>query len=100
MESFQEKVEAKENVGMITKIVPVNDRLFLVGVDDGTIRLWNSQNWTIVNQARFHKKSVSSIVVCKEGKLMISAGGNKIIVWSAQNLKKAHEYKFEKDILI
>lgn len=31
---------------------------------------------------------------------MISAGGNKVILWSAQNLKKAHEYKFNNEIVI
>ena len=81
-------------MGQITQIVPINQNLFAVGVDDGTIRLWSTQNWNIVSHARFHKKCVNSISVCKEGKLMISAGGNKVILWSAQNLKKAHEYKF------
>lgn len=31
---------------------------------------------------------------------MISAGGNKVILWHATNLRKAHEYKLDKDIII
>jgi hypothetical protein len=29
-------------------------------------------------------------LIAKEGKLMITAAGNKIIMWNANNLKKAH----------
>lgn len=75
-------------------------KLFVVGVEDGTIRLWDSGNWSIVKEARVHKKGVSGIAVGGEGKVMVTAGGSKIVVWAARGLKKMHEYKYEKDVVI
>lgn len=54
----------------------------------------------MVTSARFHKKSINSLVVAKSGQLLFSAGGSKLILWSARTLKKAHEYKIEKDAII
>jgi len=65
----------------------------VIGIADGTVRLWNTNNWTISKEARFHKKSISSIVLANNSKILITSAGNKIILWNALNLKKAHEYK-------
>lgn len=73
---------------------------FAIGTEDGKMRLWSQHTWSIVTEARFHKKPVTGIAVFGDGKLMITAAGNKIIVWNAQTLKKAHEYKFEKELAI
>ena len=42
-------MEAKENMGQITKIAQIDAGKFVVGVEDGTIRLWSLQNWGIVS---------------------------------------------------
>ena len=69
-----------------------------MGVDDGTIRLWDSNNWGITKQARNHKKAVSHIIVDEaSNKVMISGGGNKLILWAAKSLKMSYEYKFGSD---
>lgn len=67
----------------------MNEKYFIVGLEDGTLALWDRFHWNKVSSERFHKKSINSLVVLKQNKLLISAGGSKLILWYAQRLQKA-----------
>jgi WD40 repeat protein len=70
----------------------------VVGGEDGSIGIWEGgpAGWRAVSQARFHKKCIRDVAVGGDGRVILSAGGDKIVVWGSSNLKKAHEYRLGK----
>ena len=45
--TFTEQIEAQENTGQITTICKMGNNSFFTGSDDGTVRLWNCNGWTV-----------------------------------------------------
>ena len=62
LEKHIEQIEAQENTGQITSICKMGDKSFFTGSDDGTIRVWNCNDWTVYKESKILKKKVSQIV--------------------------------------
>src|SRR5213075_3088699 len=52
----------------------------LVGCEDGSVRLWNSENAQAVAQMK-HDAPVVAVAIRADGKRMLSAGGNYARLW-------------------
>ena len=73
----------------------VSDNIIAIGVEDGTIRFWDRRTWNIVQESRIHKKAISDLKIAGSGKVMLSVGGKKLVIWSIAEMRKRHEYKLQ-----
>ncbi len=87
--------ELKGHGGPITSLatLPANDKEFLSGSDDGTLRQWNVENGQQSKQLQ-HGGAVTAVAIRPDGKRIASAGANNSVkLWNADNNQQVAELR-------
>lgn len=82
-------------MGIINCICNAGDKMIAVGLDTGTIRFWDRENWNVRKDLREHKKAVKDIKIDAKGLMLVSIAGKEMIFWNINTLKSLYHYKFD-----
>lgn len=74
----------------------VDGSYFVTGGEDGTIKIWESENFNKIVTLNGHKNGVNTLAFSSDGKYMASAGNdNKIKLWQTSDWKEIETLKSE-----
>lgn len=93
---------AEDNKARVTRIIRApksfNERVFAVGYEDGTIRLWNLDSHECIMRLNGHKSAITTLRFNQEGTLLASGSKDTdIILWDVIAETGLHKFKGSKD---
>lgn len=75
----------KEHSGAVTVIVNYQDQYFVSGSADKNIKIWDLQNFRLLNTLKGHSGKINSLDLNPNGKIIISGSTDKTIkIWERQ----------------
>jgi WD40 repeat protein len=54
--------------------------------DDKTVRLWSTETYRQIGQSLEHPARVPFVVICPNMELLVSANGEKVLLWSIERI--------------
>jgi len=73
----------------ITCMKVINNELIAIGLDTGSISIWNIKNGNITKELSNHDKKINSLEYLSNGTLVSASDDNNIIFWDIKHIKSS-----------